>query len=641
MVLSILNNSINYKENIGLEPEDNGLETSLYLYKVTNYLLITIGRQQYKHIEENIIYVPIYLIYNNIFVSQIGVFEFLHDQLPDYLDSDNDLDLNKLGNPLFYSFVNSKYLNEYFVNKRKVLDDDKTGIINLSELNDDEDEITLEEDIDEDSLWIQKYLSNMKYEIKDNEGRGDCLFATIRDAYESIGINMPVSELRNKLSRQVTDEQFMEYKKLYDSYIVAFNETKERIDVVNKEYNEIRDKAKVEKDRKNKKELVEEGKKLRSEYLKLKSENKLTQSLINEFSYMKNIKTVDEFAKFIRTCKFWADTWAIKTLEHILNIKLIILSSEHYLEGDLDNVLLCGDISPDDNDFKPDYYIILDYTGSHYKLISYDSKYIFKYRFIPYTIRKMIVNKCLEKNSGTYSKIPEFKRLNIYLKDTLDKSKREKVNEESEEEITQQQLEDESTTDRDNYDKDENTVFMFYSKSASKPLPGKGSGETIKPENIVKYSELATINDWRKKLSNFDISPFELDGHRWNSVEHYYQGYKFKNSHPEFYLQFSLDSDSDISKDPVLAKGAGGKTGKSKGIQVRPKEITIPADFKTSGRDKEAFKKAMYAKFTQNDVSKNILLNTKDAKLIHHSRGKPPVVFEELMNVRKIIKKEV
>lgn len=629
MVLSILNNSINYKENIGLEPEDNGLEASLYLYKVTNYILITIGRQQYKHIEENIIYVPIYLIYNNIFVSQIGVFEFLHDALPDYLDSDNDLDLNKLGNPLFYSFVNSKYLNEYFVNKSKVLEEDKTGIIDLSELIEDEDEITFEEDIDEDSLWIQKYLSNMKYDIKDNEGRGDCLFATIRDAYESIGINMPVSELRNKLSQQVTDEQFNEYKKLYNSYVIAFNETKEKIETINNEYNEIRDKAKVEKERKKKKELVEEGKKLRNEYLKLKSENKLTQSLINEFSYMNNIKTVDEFAKFIRTCKFWADTWAIKTLEHILNIKLIILSSEHYLEGDLDNVLLCGDVSPDDSTFKPDYYIILDYTGSHYKLISYDNKYIFKYRFIPYAIRKMIVNKCLEKNSGTYSTIPEFKRLNNYLKEKESDTKREKVDNEQ------------TTESSNNYDQDENTVFMFYSKSASKPLPGKGSGETIKSENIKKYSTLAAINNWRKKLSNFDIAPFELDGHRWNSVEHYYQGSKFKNSHPEFYLQFSLDSDSDISKDPELAKGAGGKTGKLKGKQLRPKEIVVDADFYTNKRDKDALEKAMYAKFTQDETSKNILLNTKDAKLVHYSRGQPPIVFEELMNVRKRIKNEV
>ena len=34
---------------------------------------------------------------------------------------------------------------------------------------------------------------------------------------------------------------------------------------------------------------------------------------------------------------------------------------------------------------------------------------------------------------------------------------------------------------------DETTVFQFYSKSADKPLPGKGAGETIEPRNIKKF----------------------------------------------------------------------------------------------------------------------------------------------------------
>ena len=66
---------------------------------------------------------------------------------------------------------------------------------------------------------------------------------------------------------------------------------------------------------------------------------------------------------------------------------------------------------------------------------------------------------------------------------------------------------------------DENTIFQFYSKSSDKPLPGKGAGEKISPENQKKYSKLASLVGWRKVLSNFNMARFELDGKTWNSVE--------------------------------------------------------------------------------------------------------------------------
>ena len=44
------------------------------------------------------------------------------------------------------------------------------------------------------------------------------------------------------------------------------------------------------------------------------------------------------------------------------------------------------------------------------------------------------------------------------------------------------------------------------------------------------------------------------------------------------------------------------------------------------------------AKYSQNEVAKAVLLATKDAKLQHHVRGQPPIVFYDSMKIRDQIK---
>jgi hypothetical protein len=179
---------------------------------------------------------------------------------------------------------------------------------------------------------------------------------------------------------------------------------------------------------------------------------------------------------------------------------------------------------------------------------------------------------------------------------------------------------------------------MFYSKSTD-TKPGKGAGEHLAPEDIGQFEELSKIKDWRKKLSNFWIAPFILHGKRWASVEHYYQGSKFKGT-PEFYNQFSLDSGSELSKDPVLAKAAGGKTGKFQGKLIRPKEIVIDSDFfegmtgQLYRRSDLEMNRAQDAKFIYNTELMNLLKFTNPAQLVHYQRGGPSIIFYNLMRLR-------
>ena len=142
-----------------------------------------------------------------------------------------------------------------------------------------------------------------------------------------------------------------------------------------------------------------------------------------------------------------------------------------------------------------------------------------------------------------------------------------------------------------------------------------------------------------------------MDGRDWYSVEHYFQGSKFKNDNPDFYHKFSLnDKTSTFNKDPVKAKSAGGKTGianikvetpegkkKTKKIRLRPENIKAdPAYMQTRSK---RMKESQMAKYKQNAHARKILLLTKDAKLLHIVRSSREL-FVETMEIRKELRKE-
>jgi predicted NAD-dependent protein-ADP-ribosyltransferase YbiA (DUF1768 family) len=373
-------------------------------------------------------------------------------------------------------------------------------------------------------------------------------------------------------------------------------------------------------DRNEQKMISNEAKKVKSEHDRVVEEKKVSAEILKEFKFMKGVDTLEAFKSKIRKCEFWADTWAISTLERIMNIKFIIMSSEMYKAGDTKNVLQCGHLNDSILEqrgrFTPEFYIMVEHMGNHYKLIGYKKKHIFKFSEIPYDIKKMVAEKCMEKNAGPFAIIPDFQKFKTGLPQKA-------VKEAEYEDISESKL-------RGLYNDD--IVLQFYSKSVDKPLPGKGNGEKIPNERIKEYSELAIIPQWRKKLSDFWSQQFSLDNHQWASVEHYYQGSKFKKTYPDFYLSFSLDSGTDLSKDPAMAKAAGSKSGKYKGELLRPMEVAVDSDF--ASRQKKELYAALYAKFSQNEEMKKLLLATNDAKLTHFVKGSNPEVCDELMMAR-------
>ena len=669
MVLSKLDSDVSYPELKSVDSGDLKTEANLYQLEIKDIdIIIAVGNSKNTYEDKNILYFPIYLVKYNNKVIQIGLYEIKASDYLSYLDKYNNLDIEKMNDPLIYSFVTKEFLNKMRLEPEIPLhrideEEDEEEREEESEEEEEEERIVEEYNIPEErkdifikikgvplppllqeetqkqakdirdkyhessnDTWIDKFMKNHNYSIQDNEGGGDCLFATIRDAFASIAQQTSVNKLRKKLSEDVTQEIFDNYKEQYDMYSAALVRDTNIIKQLEQEYILLKQKFSSEIDRNVQKAISVQAKEVKAQHDKLVEEKKVTSTILKEYKFMKGVDNIDQFKKVVRHCDFWADTWAISTLERILNFKFIILSSESYKSGDLKNVLQCGQLNDkileQRGRFTPEFYIIVDYTGNHYKLVGYKKKSIFKFNELPYDIKKMIFEKCMEKNAGPFVLIPDFQKFKASQKKTV-------IKEAQYEDLTEAKL-------RGLYNDD--IVLQFYSKSLDKPLPGKGSGEKIPNDRLKEYSTLASIPQWRKKLSNFWVQPFSLDNHQWASVEHYYQASKFKKTHPEFYLSFSLDSGTDLSKDPAMAKAAGGKTGKSKGKLLRPAEVTVDSDFFGKRQKKEMYA-AQYAKFTQNEDLKTLLLATEDAKLTHFVRGAEPVVFDELMLIRDKIRR--
>ena len=259
----------------------------------------------------------------------------------------------------------------------------------------------------------------------------------------------------------------------------------------------------------------------------------------------------------------------------------------------------------------------------------------------------LILNKCMERSSGPFYIIQDFRNLKARMGIDEDEGKPKEEDEEGgggnggnggNEGIGG------NSTSPETSEYNPKIVFEFYATSAKTAKPGKGTNEKIPLDKRSDFVALGKIENWRRKLDDdWTEAPFKLDGHRWASVEHFYQGSKFKKHYPDFTLQFSLDSDSEISKDADLARAAGSKTGKPEGkgkgkvkagTNLRPSNVQIDPDFYGARSENERLD-AVRAKFSQNADLKQMLLLTKKAKLMHFIRGAPAEADHVLMAVRR------
>ena len=502
-----------------------------------------------------------------------------------------------------------------------------------------------------EKVWIQTFMKNRHFGIEDNEGGTDSLFASIRDGLLSQGsmTDLTIEKMRVKLADMATPELFNEYIKHYNKYAVQYKHNLTELVRRNKEIDTI-------------KEERVKGKSLSSaDLLKFKDEhdrltverdeiqdrvNYLKDVVYRHYGYMKHTENkFQNFKTILSTRSFVPDAWALRALERAYNICIIRMSETRFKDNDLDNVIMCGDRIDDSpglgmdmvtSNYKPILFLMLSVGDKdQYKLIRYHAKGSFAFPELQYDVRTHIMTKCIENPDVEFATIPQFKRLlEIY-------PAHQRAGGGGGQNGGGGKHRAHGVDADDNYGGDDDKmsvsrdvpIFQFYNRSGN-DFPGKGGGEYVPASMRHLFTPLSKITNWRRALSNFSESPFIMDGHTWFSVEHYYQGSKFRKQNRDFYLQFALDSKSEISKDAAIAKAAGSKSGILNGRLYRPKAVTVDNDFFTSGRGKQVLMEGLDAKFRQNTKMKNILLGTLNARLYHFQRGEKPILFTALMHIR-------
>lgn len=371
---SKLNPNYIYNEISHINIQKESVLWNLNIYNID--VLITIGNSV--HIENDIIYYPIYGINNGKIVRQLGIYEIYGKDKEQYLDLNDDLNLEILL-PLFFNFVDRKYIEKNF--KYTQSHDEETSTIKDN--------------------WVNHYLKSNDYNITDVGAGGDCLFFVIQYALKNAGINITIREMRNLLVYNVTEDIYDRYKTIYETLNTEIDTLEKKILKIKDELIKLREqnseltkqlkiKGINEKDIKQQKTNIKiKYSFIHNEYTALLNERNSTLELLKEQTDMSNINSLKEFKQFIVKPQFWADTWAISVLEKSLHIKLIIFSKPTYDSGNMEQVLQCKEyVNP------PIYYILTNYLGDHYQIISFKNKNIFKPADLPKQLADLYSSVC-------------------------------------------------------------------------------------------------------------------------------------------------------------------------------------------------------------------------------------------------------
>jgi predicted NAD-dependent protein-ADP-ribosyltransferase YbiA (DUF1768 family) len=680
MITSNIDSKVEYAITNNIDKSDLNHEAFVYNAKIYNkHIKFVLGTPRFDFLSNNIMYFNIYLANNGSVISKIGIYETTNTDYASLLDANGDVDLNKMSEPIIFSFAKPLIMNNYeLIDKFETMSnasdfnstDDGSNVSDVESISGDDDDTDDDDDDDiskkpqklvsasydlmevnsqtkEESdyemskyeedpshKWINKYLRSNKYEILDNEGGGDCFFAVLRDALRSVKIETSVKSIREKLANEVDEEILATYKEFFGLFYNNMKSIQTQLKEHKKKHYTLKKMITATPDGPDKIKMISDAKSNFDNMSLISDQNKELEELTREFEFMKDVETIEDLKKVIMEVggKYWADNWAVVTLERLYKVKFIVLSQDHFLNGEKELVLQCSEADKKlqaQGIFEPSYYIMTDYIkGVHYKLITYDKNIkrgALTFNELPYRIKELVLEKCMERGAGLYVLIPDFKTFantNGVQTSTISKTS------------GYDSLVNTKTPKSQDYS--DSIIIQIYSKSKHEKV-GEGSGESIKPElktskNVLELNNKKKYPDWRRKIDNDYLVPnLVIDGNNWASVKHYMLGSRFKEL-VDLHSKFMKNGDVGTNSEDAL------KLYNSNIVKKSVKNVILnDEEFKKI--ESSLLEKALYSKFTQNDELREILLLTGDAliNVFKQTKGASPAL--ELMKVRKLIGK--
>ena len=493
MVVSILDSEINYFENKKLENNDRLYNAPIFSLEYEGEP-ITIGVGNYKthFINDKIIFFPIYLIIDDNVDTQIGLYEANSSDLSIIIDEEGDIDISRLGEPLFYQFTKKKidslgnFPKSNIVSELGSDTESESGSESGSESESDTesnetleentplflfDKINIkEENYKEGHIWIQNYLKNNSFSIN-FESETSCIYKIVCMAFASVGKKVNETFIKEKISNKIDFSTYTLFKTQFDILNSKYNEENNKLKEIKNLYEKLKDDMKQTTTRTQHKEYIEKGEKLLKKFEKYKKNRQSILVLLKDWDFMKRIENENQFKDKIKSCDFWNNKWMLQILERVLSCKFIIFQQNMYSNNNFDEVLYCNPIVFT-QEFKPSFYIMINDSNNKYQIILYKNTSIFNYNQLPNEVKKCITDKCVESNTSVFSLIPEFRSISTS---------------------------EEVSTSLYN----SNIIFQLYERSYDKPYPGKGSGEKIPEKDELEFIELSQIKDWRRRLFDF------------------------------------------------------------------------------------------------------------------------------------------